>query len=114
VEKIRKLVVFKSYFFDFFNKQSEKVKDKIDLGLYYLQYHNTIPSKFVGSTKHNNLSYLRIKQGSNIYRIFFCYDDGKVVVLMNGFQKKTQKLPVSEINQALKIKKEYFNEKEKG
>ena len=89
------------------------IKDKIDLGLYYLQYVKNIPTKYIGSTEHANLLYLRIKQGSNIYRIFFCFDRNNVVVLMNGFQKKTDKLPEKEIVMALKIKKEYFDEKEK-
>jgi len=48
---------------------------------------------------------------SNIFRIFCCFDEGKVVVLFNGFQKKTQKPPQNEIEKALKIKEEYFNTK---
>ncbi|MBK8699283.1 MAG: type II toxin-antitoxin system RelE/ParE family toxin [Saprospiraceae bacterium] len=59
-----------------------------------------------------NLFYLRVKQGSNIYRIFFCYDEDKIVVIMNGFTKKSQKTPSKEIERAVKIKKEYFDEKE--
>ena len=113
MEQLRLVVFYKSYFRSFFDKQTDKVKDKIDLGLYYLQYIKTIPTKYIGSTEHSNLLYLRIKQGSDIYRIFFCYDKNKVVVLMNGFQKKTDKLPEKEIAIALKIKKEYFDEKEK-
>jgi phage-related protein len=50
---------------------------------------------------------LRIEYGSNIYRIFFVFDLGNIVVLFNGFQKKTQKTPKNEIDRALKIKKEY-------
>jgi len=88
------------------------VQSKIDLGLYHLQYTRQIPGKFVGSTKHKNLFYLRIMHSSNIYRIFFCYDGGKLVILFQGFQKKTQKLPKREIERALRIQKEYFNEKE--
>ena len=34
-----------------------------------------------------------------------------VVVLFNGFQKKTQKTPTSEIDKALKIKEEYYEDK---
>ncbi|WP_326527601.1 type II toxin-antitoxin system RelE/ParE family toxin [Dokdonella sp.] len=111
MEQIRKLVFYKTYFFEFFEKQEEKVKEKIDFGLYLLQYVKQIPSKHIGSTQEKNLFYLRIKQGSNIFRIFFCYDSGKVVVIMNGFAKKSQKIPANEIGQAIKIKKEYFNEK---
>jgi len=48
---------------------------------------------------------------SNIFRIFCCFDEGKIVVLFNEFQKKTQKTPQNEIEKALKIKEEYFNTK---
>ena len=112
MEKLRGLIVYKSYFSEFYDKQNQKVQDKIDLGLYYLQYTRQIPSRYIGSTKHKNLFYLRIKQSSNIYRIFFCYDKGQLVVLMNGFQKKTQKTPKSQIDLANKIQKDYFDEKD--
>jgi phage-related protein len=55
---------------------------------------------------------IRIELGSNIYRIFCCFDDGSVVVLFHGFQKKSQKTPPKEIRRAEAIKKEYFKEKE--
>jgi phage-related protein len=41
------------------------------------------------------------------YRIFCFFDEGKIVVIMNGFQKKSQKTPKGEIERALKIKNEY-------
>jgi phage-related protein len=47
----------------------------------------------------------------NIYRIFCCFDEGKLVILFNVFQKKSQKTPQKEIDKALKIKQEYFDEK---
>lgn len=47
----------------------------------------------------------------NIYRVFFIFDNGNIVVLFNGFQKKTQKTPDREINKALKIKAEYYGSK---
>lgn len=71
MKQLRRLMFFKSYFFEFFDLQDEKVKEKIDYGLYLLQYVKQIPSKHIGSTKEKNLFYLRVKQGSNIYRIFF-------------------------------------------
>lgn len=55
---------------------------------------------------------VRIKQGTDIFRIFCFFDKGKLVVLANGFQKKTQKTPKTEITKALKIKREYEKEKE--
>lgn len=43
---------------------------------------------------------------------FFIFDEGKIVVLFNGFQKKTQKTPNNEIEKALKIKEEYYGDKQ--
>ena len=51
---------------------------------------------------------IRVEYGSNIYRIFCCFDEGRIVVLFNAFQKKTQKTPQKEIDKALKLKREYF------
>lgn len=55
---------------------------------------------------------LRTESNGNIYRVFFIFDDGQIVVLFNGFQKKTRKTPNKEIEKALKIKEEYYAEKE--
>ena len=111
MEQIRKLIFFKTYFFDFHENQEQKVKEKMDFGLFLLQYVKQVPSKHIGSTQEKNLFYLRVKQGSNIFRIFFCYDEDKIVVIMNGFTKKTQKTPTNEIYKAIAIKKQYFDEK---
>lgn len=87
------------------------MKEKIDYGLYLLQYVDRITSKHIGTTNESNLVYLGVKQSTNIYRIFFCYDKRKVVVILNGFTKKAQKTPTGEIEKAIKIKRQYFNEK---
>lgn len=54
---------------------------------------------------------IRVQFGSDIFRIFCFFDEGKLIVLANGFQKKTQKTPKSEIEKALKIKHEYYETK---
>jgi len=54
---------------------------------------------------------VRIAYQSNIYRVFCCFDEGRLVVLFNVFQKKTQKTPKREIDMAAKLKEEYFNSK---
>jgi len=64
-------------------------------------------------TGTDGLYEIRIELGSNIYRIFCCFDEGRIVVLFNGFQKKTQKTPKSEIEKAEKLKAEYFKQKNK-
>jgi phage-related protein len=56
---------------------------------------------------------IRTQVGSNIYRVFCFFDEGNLVLLLNGFQKKSQKTPKSEIEKAERLKKEYFDEKNK-
>jgi len=43
---------------------------------------------------------------------FLSFDEGNIVVLFNGFQKKTQKTPPGEIKRALKIKNDYYADKQ--
>jgi phage-related protein len=59
-------------------------------------------------TGYEGLYEIRIEYQSNIYRIFCCFDKGCLIVLFNGFQKKTQKTPKEEIERAMRLKKEYF------
>lgn len=61
--------------------------------------------------KTDGLFEIRVQQGGDIFRIFCFFDQGQLVVLANGFQKKTQKTPKQEIEKALKIKEEYESEK---
>ena len=71
-----------------------------------------VPKKFLDHmTETDGLYKIRIEFESNIYRIFCCFDKGNLVVLFNGFQKKSQKTPKKEIDLALKLKDEYFNSK---
>ena len=115
MEQLRKIIFFKQYFLDFFNEQTEKVKEKIDHVLFVVTVADRIPQKFFEHiTGTDGLFDIRVEFQGNIYRIFCCFDEGKVVVLFNGFQKKTQKTPPSEIEKALKIKNEYFIEKLKN
>lgn len=115
MEKNRHLIFFKNYYWDFFNAQSEKVKDKIDYVLFLVAWAEVIPKKFFDRiTGYEGLFEVRIEYGSNIFRIFCCFDEGNLVVLFNGFQKKTQKTPKNEIEKAMLIREEYFESKRKG
>jgi len=55
---------------------------------------------------------LRTEYSGNIYRVFFIFDEGNIVVLFNGFQKKSQKTPSGEIEKAIKIKEAYYADKQ--
>ena len=72
-----------------------------------LKTQERVNAKFVKYLR-NEIFELRAEHGGNIFRVFFIFDDGNVVMLFNGFQKKTQETPQSEINKAIQIKKEYY------
>ena len=111
----RQIIYFKDYFRSFFDSQTEKVKDKIDYVLFLITVADQIPKKFFEYMEGTDgLFEIKIEFESNIFRIFCCFDEGFLVVLFNGFQKKTQKTPAKEIEKALKIKKEYFESKSKN
>lgn len=76
-----------------------------------LESEDRLPTKFIMFLR-DGLYELRMEYDSNIYRVFFIFDDGQIVVLFNGFQKKTQKTPSSEIDKALKIKEAYYGDKQ--
>lgn len=108
------MIYFKNYFWNFFNSQTEKIKDKIDYVLYLVTVADRIPKKFFEQmTGCDGLFVIRIEFESNIFRIFCCFDEGNLIVLFNGFQKKTQKTPKKEIEKAIQIMHEYFDCKKK-
>ena len=111
--KCREVIFYKNYFVSFLNGQNNKVKEKILWTLKLIEELAVIPTVYFKHIKNGESLYeIRIKQGTDIYRIFCFFDTGKLVVLINGFVKKTQKTPNSEIEKALKIKKEYETEKQ--
>ena len=110
--KLRTVTLFKDYFSNFYKKQEQKVKDKILWTFRIIETQQQIPFDYFQHIEGTEGLYeIRVKQGSNIFRVFCFFDEGKLIVLANGFQKKTQKTPKSEIEKALKIKKEYETEK---
>ncbi len=91
------------------------MREKIDQVLYLITVADKIPRKFFDKIKgYDGLFEIRIEYSSNIYRIFCRFDEGNLVVLFNGFQKKTQKTPKKELNKAARIMDEYFEYKRKG
>lgn len=107
---MRKLEPFGEYYWDFYNKQSLSVKTKIDYVMHIIMTVEIIPKKFF---KHleDGIYEIRIMSGNNIYRVFSFFDEGKLIILLHGFTKKTQKLPRNEINKAIKLRRAYYENK---
>jgi phage-related protein len=110
--KKRTIIFYKDYFEEFFVKQREKVKAKIIWTLELIEELERVPETYLKHLENTDGLYeIRIQQGSDIFRIFCFFDQGQLIILTNGFQKKTQKTPKKEIEKAIKIKNEYENEK---
>jgi phage-related protein len=109
-QKFRTVITYKDYFENFFVKQRQKVKDKIIWTLDLIEEIDRVPETHLQNMQ-DGLYEVRVKLASDIFRIFCFFDQDKLIVLANGFQKKTQKTPKQEIEKALKIKKEYEDEK---
>ncbi|MEY3819671.1 MAG: hypothetical protein RLZZ431_1513 [Bacteroidota bacterium] len=110
MNQVRELVFYRNHFHDFFDKQSEKAKEKIDYVLFLLTHIDKVPEKFLKHIEgQKGLYEIRVEHGSNIFRIFCCFDKGKIVVLFNGYQKKSNKTSSQQIELANKLMKEYFS-----
>ncbi len=112
--KVREVVAYKDYFETFLRKQPTKVQDKIFKVIEAIETLERVPANYLKFiTGSQGLYEARIQLGNNIWRVFCFFDDDKLVILLNGFQKKTQKTPSKEIKKAEKLMQEYYNEKEK-
>ena len=104
MEKIRTIVVYKHYFEEFLLKQIFEI----------IEFQQNIPKKFLSHIQGTDgLFETKFSLGTNIWRVFCFFDKGKLVILLNGFQKKSQKTPKSEISIALRLMNEYFEDKRK-
>jgi phage-related protein len=109
---LRKIIFFRDYFLDFYKKQNDDVQKKIEWTLGLLRNLERIPEKyFKHVTDTDGLYEIRVHAGPYYIRIFSCFDKNQIIILLNGFQKKSNKTPKKEIDLALSLMKEYFNEK---
>ena len=107
----RRIKAFGEHYHIFMQTLGEKEKLKMKYVVSLLETGDRMPVKFMKFIR-DGVYELRMEYNSNIYRLFFIFDDGNVVILFNGFQKKTQKTPENEIEKALKLKKEYYEQKQ--
>ena len=115
IKKYRTIITFKNYFEDFLLKQRQKVREKIIWTFLLIEEVQQVPETYLKHLEGSEGLYeIRIQLGSDIFRIFSFFDEGKLVVLANGFQKKTQKTPKQEITKALKIMEEYYEMRHKN
>lgn len=110
----REIIFYKNYFKEFYVEQTEKVRRKIVQTLVWLQTIDRLPVSILKSIEgKKGLFEIRVEFGGDIFRVFCCFDKGNLVILFNGFQKKTQKTPFNEIEKAEQLMNEYFGSKQK-
>lgn len=108
----RTLSTYGKYFLEFYSILDKDLQEKIDWVFELVKTLDFIPKKYFQHLENTDGLYeIRIEFKSNIYRIFCFFDEGNLVILINAFQKKTQKTPTPEIELAKKLKKQYFIDK---
>ncbi len=112
MDRIRQVVAYKHYFEDFLNRQPIKIQDKIFKIIEAIETLERVPASYLKHIEGTNALFeARIQLASDIWRIFCFFDEGKLVILLNGFQKKEQKTPKKEIDKAKALMAEYYEDK---
>lgn len=105
-KKVRQVIAYQNHFEDFLIKQPIKVQNKIYKIIEAIETLERVPANYLKAI-------VGIKLGSDIWRVFCFFDHGKLVILLNGFAKKSQKTPKKEIEKAIKLMDSYYTEKNK-
>ncbi|WP_439557051.1 type II toxin-antitoxin system RelE/ParE family toxin [Dyadobacter sp.] len=106
--KVREVSAYRHYFEEFLHAQTLKVQNKIFKIIEAVETLQRVPSSYLKSIQNTNGLYeIRIKLGSDIWRVFCFFENDRLVILLTGFQKQSQKTPRSEISRAVKLMEEY-------
>jgi phage-related protein len=111
-EYVRQVVVFENHFKEFRRMLDKEALKKLYQVLTLIMRVKNVPGKFLKAIEgRKGLFEIRVEQGSSIYRIFCCFDEGNLIILFNGFHKKTQKTPTDQLDKAEFLMKKYFEQK---
>ena len=109
---IRQLVVFEDHFKEFRKTLDKEALKKLYQVLTLIMKVEVVPIRFLKAIRgRKGLYEIRSEYEGNNYRVFCCFDEGNLVILFNGFQKKTQKTPVEQLDKAEALMKKYFEQK---
>ena len=111
-EYVRRVIVFEDHFKEFKKTLNRETLKKLYQVLTLIMVVEVVPEKFLQAIEgRKGLYEIRIEQGRNIYCVFCCFDEGNLIILFNGFQKKTQKTPIRQLEKAEALMKRYFEQK---
>ncbi len=109
---IREIKFYKNYFIEFYLALDNIDQEKIDYVFNMVRTLHQVPEKFLKHIQDSEGLYeIRISHGRMAFRIFCCFDKGNIIILFNGFIKKKSKTPKTELNLAIKLMNQYFEEK---
>jgi phage-related protein len=109
----RQVIVYGKHFWSFYNLQRAEVQEKIDWVIGFIISVPIVPDKFLKHLEGTKGLYeVRVRVGSDIFRLLCCFDGGRLIILFNGFQKKSEKTPKREIKKATRLKQQYYEDKE--
>ena len=114
MKRYRQVISYEDHFEDFLNSLEPKVQDKIYKVIEIIETFERIPGQYFKSIEDTKgLFEARIKVSSNIWRIMCFFDEGNLVILLNGFVKKQRKTPKKEIAKGVRLMNKYFKDKKK-
>ena len=99
---------------EFIDSQSAKVAQKIAWVLKAVQEIEKVPKTYFKKLVDTDFYEVRIELSGNIYRLLGFFHNGNIVILTNGFQKKTQKTPKSEIEVCEERMKDFLKRSEEN
>ena len=94
---------------DFIDSQPTKMKSKLDKMVSLLREYGPDLRLPYSEFLEDGIFQIRASYGSDISRVLYFFVVGKRIVLTNGFVKKTQKTPYSEIAKAKRFRDEFLS-----
>lgn len=113
MERFRTIIAYKKHTTNFLDKLPKKVRAKFLWTFQLIEEIERVPDTYLKHVQ-DGIYEVRVRLGSDTYRVMSFFDEEKLVLTINGFQKKTQKTPKKEISKAKIIRDEYYEEKERG
>ena len=94
---------------DFLLEESEAAIAEIIHGFKLLRINNiTLGMPYVRKIDKSGLRELRIRHGSDLYRILFFAHTGRMFILLHAIKKKSDKIPEGDKNIAIKRMYDYI------
>ncbi|MGC1392833.1 MAG: type II toxin-antitoxin system RelE/ParE family toxin [Coleofasciculaceae cyanobacterium] len=97
---------------EFLDSLSGKQAQKVLWVLRLIEDFESVPSQYFKKLVNTDEWEVRVQVGNNTLRLLGFFDGDSLVILTNGFAKKTQKTPLQEIELAQQRKRDYLNRKQ--